>query len=211
MLPLSVVVLLEPGDGWFDIYGPFVGLVAIVVFVIVWLLREGRHPALEQIVARRGFASPSAYQGTLVVEEHSASHLILAMSTQEARTRHIWYRWIVGVGLQPNFDKVTFDAKSGRATLSKKENETVLPFSDIGAIRMRERKIGKHGLCVWRLDVITRENKAIPFTSSASGQREAVFEQTAALAKAVGTIASVPVQVFVAGNIWTPGWPPKKS
>jgi hypothetical protein len=199
-------------DHWFDLYGPFVILAAIIILAISWYLREGRHAILEQIVARSDFGSPAAFRGTLAVEENRPGiYLRLSKSTKEAQAWQFWYRWIVGSGRQPNFDEVTFDASRQQINLTKKEKHKVFEFSGVSAIRMRERGAGKNGGSLWYLELVSHmERKVVPFATSASGDRQTMFERSAAVAKAAALIVSVPVQVVVAGNVWTSGWPPKK-
>jgi hypothetical protein len=199
-------------DHWFDLYGPFAILAVIIILVILVYLREGRHPILEQIVARSDFGSPAAFQGTLAVEEYRSSiYLRLSKSTREARAWQFWYRWLVGIGRQPNFDEVTFDASRQEIKLTKEEKHTMFGFSEVSAIRVRERGAGKNGGSLWYLELVSRvEKKAVPFATSASGDRQTMFERSAAVAKAAALIVSVPVQVVVAGNVWTAGWPPKE-
>jgi hypothetical protein len=59
--------------------------------------------------------------------------------------------------------------------------------------------------------MISQKGKTFPFVTSARGDREAGFENTASIAKAASAITALPIQVFVAGNVWTPGWPPKNT
>jgi hypothetical protein len=91
----------------------------------------------------------------------------------------------------------------------RKNNKCItINFSELAAVRARE-VAGKGVVSVWQLELIPREGKPIPFAASKSGDRKIMFEQAAALAKAASGILGVPVHVFVAGNVWTPGWPPK--
>lgn len=208
---MSALNLLQPGD-WLSLYGPFVGLVVIIILAIAWYVREGRNPALEQIVAHSDFGSPTAFAGTLVVEENRIGEFLrLSRSSKESRRLHFWYRWIVGGGPQAIFNEVEFDVARRQVTLAKKVKQTAFAFSEIAAIRMRERKAGKGGISLWYLELVTHKGKAVPFAASASGYRKASFERSAAVAKTAAAIMSVPVQVVVAGNIWTSGWPPKKQ
>lgn len=211
MLVLGSVHLFQSND-WFKIYGPFAVLAAVIILAILWYLREGRHPTLEQIVAHSDFGSPATFRGTLSVEENrSGTYLRLSKSTKEARAWQFWYRWLVGAGRQANFDEVKFDATQQQIELTKKEKHLTFGFSEVSAIRMRERGAGKNGGSLWHLELIPHKGKAVPFATSASGDRKMMFERSAAVAKAAALIASVPVQVFVAGNVWTAGWPPKKQ
>jgi hypothetical protein len=202
---------LIPLDEWISLLAPFAGMAVIIGLVIVWFVREGRNAALEQIVADRDFGDPSKFNGSLAVEEaRRGDYLRLSMSTRTARALHFWYRWLAGVGAQAKFDTVEFDASRQQAALSKKEKQRDIAFADIAAIWMREIKAGKNGRSAWHLQIVTRDGKSIPFARSAGNCRSVLFENTAGVARAVAAIVGVPVQVYVAGNVWTSGWPPKK-
>jgi hypothetical protein len=117
------------------------------------------------------------------------------------------YRWL-GTGRQAIFDEVTFDRARGVVEFKSKSKLTTIAFSEFSAIRMREMA-GKPLVSLWHVELMPLKGKAIPFVTSGSTERKASFDQTAPVAKAVSAIVAVPVQVFVAGNVWTPGWPPK--
>jgi hypothetical protein len=209
MLAAGSLYLLMPG-GWFDLYAPSVVIAVMIALVIVIFVRQGRHAVLEEIVANDDLGPPEALRGTLVVEENRpGSYLRLRNSTRAARAWHFWYRWVAGRGPQANFSDVTFDASLQQIELTKKEKPTTFRFSEIAAIRLRERGAGKSG-SMWYLEFIPHEGKAVPFATSSMGDRQTMFERSAAVAKAAARIAAVPVQVVVAGNVWTSGWPPKK-
>ncbi|MGA8871068.1 MAG: hypothetical protein WB460_08015 [Candidatus Acidiferrales bacterium] len=209
MLAATSVYLLTP-DGWFDLYVPFLVMAVMIILVIAIFVRQGRHAVLEEIVANDDLGPPEAFRRTLVVEENRpGSYLRLRNSSRAARAWHFWYRWVAGAGPQANVDEVTFDASLQQVELSKKEKHTTFRFSEIAAIRLRERGAGKSG-STWYLELIPCEGKPVPFATSAIGDRQTMFERTAAVAKAAARIAAVPVQVIVAGNVWTSGWPPKK-
>jgi hypothetical protein len=209
MLAAGPLYLLMP-DAWFDLYGPFVVIAVMIVLLIAIFVRQGRHAVLEEIVANDDLGPPEAFRGTLVVEENRpGGYLRLRNSTRAARAWHFWYRWIAGTGPQANFSDVTFDASLQQVELTKKEKSTTFRFSEMAAIRLRERSAGKSG-SMWYLEFIPHEGKAMPLAASAIGNRQTMFERTAAVAKAAARIAAVPVQVVVAGNVWTSGWPPKK-
>jgi hypothetical protein len=209
MLAAGSLYLLMPG-GWFDLYGPFMVIAVMIALLIAVFVRQGRHRVLEEIVGNDDLGPPEAFRGTLVVEENRpGSYLRLRNSTREARAWNFWYRWIAGAGPQPNFDEVMFDASLQQIELTKKEKHVTFRFSGIAAIRLRERSAGKGG-SMWYLELIPHEGKAVPFATSSMGNRQTMFERTAAVAKAAARIAVVPVQVVVAGNVWTSGWPPKK-
>jgi hypothetical protein len=208
----SVTAMAIAPGSTFALYAPFVVIAAVVVLTIMWYVREGRHAALEQIVTSRSFGAAAAFRGTLDVEEdRPGTYLRLGKTTKEAGAWQFWFRWIAGSGKQPIYDEVTFDGPGRRVELRKKANCRTFEISEISAIKMRERKAGKNGSVTWRLDLIPREGKSVPFLTSAIGYRKEMFERSAAVAKAAAAIVHVPVQVHVAGNVWTPGWPPKKD
>jgi hypothetical protein len=73
---------------------------------------------------------------------------------------------------------------------------------------MREIFQGESG-SLWHMELLAVEGKNLLFATSARGNRQTVFENSAGLAKTISAITSLPVQVVMAGNVWTPGWPPK--
>src|ERR1700741_1913312 len=193
---------------WVDLYGPIILLAAIIFLVVLVLVRGGRNYTLEQTVALDEFASPSEFHGTLVANQ-IGSRLQLSSSTKEARRLRFLYRWIMGSGPQAKFDEVAFDGPRGLVEMRAGDKLTSRRFSEFSTLRLRERSAGRGGGSLWHLELIQCDGKAIPFVSSAIGDRKFMFEQTAAVAKAISVITSLPIQIFVAGNIWTPGWPPK--
>jgi hypothetical protein len=120
-----------------------------------------------------------------------------------------FYRWVAGFGRQAIFDEVIFDGDKVLVELKLKNKQTIASFSEFMAIGMREVAGGRGGGSVWHIELISHNGKATPFVTSVWGDRRAVFENTAPVAKAASEIMAIPVQVRVAGNIWTPGWPPK--
>ena len=75
---------------------------------------------------------------------------------------------------------------------------------------MREVAGRRGGGSLWHVELVPQKGRPpIPFVTSRGGERRAMFENAAPVAKAVSAIMDIPVQVFVAGNVWTPGWPPK--
>jgi hypothetical protein len=185
-------------------------LIAVIIFVtVLCYVREGRNAALEQQLKRIEFGSPLDFHGTLAVEEHRpGSYLRFCKSTDEARNLRFKYRWLVGVGPQAVFDEVTFDRSQGVAELQRK-NSLPCNFSDFKAIRMREVAGGRGSGSYWHVELIPHKGKPAPFLTSQREDRRETFENTTPVAKAVSAIMDVPVQVFVAGNVWTLGWPPK--
>ncbi len=193
-----------------DAIGGLVAIAVIIVVAILWYVREGRDGALETLLVHSEFGPPEAFLGTLAVEEHQPGFsLRLRKSTREARLLQFLYRWLVGVGRQATFDEVTFDGSRRLVELKRKNKHTTAAFSEFSAIRMREIA-GKRGSTLWHVELIPLRGRAIPFmTSRMRSDRKTSFEQTAPVAKAISAIMTVPVQVFVAGNVWTLGWPPK--
>jgi hypothetical protein len=176
----------------------------------IWYLREGRNSVLEQALLQKEFGSPEAYTGALTVEQHQPGrYLRLSKSSGRARRLQFQYRWLTGVGPQANFDEVTFDASSNLVLLTKKQKQSTAPFSQFSALRMRE--VAGKGASLWHLELLPQNGRPLLFVTSEQGDRKMLFEQSAPLAKAVSAIVRIPVKIFVAGNVWTPGWPPKEE
>jgi len=192
-----------------DVVLPFAIIVVIIFIAVLWFLREGRNEALENLLAHSELGLPTTFRGSLAVEEHQpCSYLRLRKSTKSARLLQFQYRWLVGVGRQAIFDEVTFDGARRVVEFKRKNKLTETAFSEFSAVRMRE--IAGRGLVsLWHVELMPLRGRAIPFVTSERGERKTSFEQTAPVARAVSAIMVVPVQVFVAGNVWTPGWPPK--
>lgn len=108
------------------------------------------------------------------------------------------------------FDEVIFDGFRRVVELKRKDKQKDVAFVEFAALRMREVATGRGG-SLWHIELLPLKGRAIPFVTSVISDRRATFENTAVLAKAVSAIVAVPVQVRVAGNVWTPGWPPKAS
>jgi len=196
--------------GFLDALGPLIILIVFIALVIFWYMREGRNAVLEQILTLKDFGPPDAFRGSLIVEEHRpGAYLRLGKSTLESRWLHFKYRWLAGLGRQPVFNEVTFDRSTGIVELKKNNSPQTSPFSAFVAIRMRETAAGRSNVSVWHIDLIPENGRAIPIVTSVHGYREAVFEHTAPLLKAISAITGLPMQAHVAGNVWTPGWPPK--
>jgi hypothetical protein len=207
MVTVGSLYLLMPG--WFDLYGPFVVIAVMIVLVIIVFVRQGRNAVLEEIVANNDLGPAEAFRGTLAVEENRTGYLRLRSSTLRARAWRFYHRWLAGLGPQANFDEVTFDGPRQRLYLARKDKQTTREFLEITAIRMRERA-GHRGNSAWYLELIPRDGKTVVIATSAIAERQWMFERSAAVAKAAARIVGVPVQVVVAGNAWTWGWPPKK-
>jgi len=77
-------------------------------------------------------------------------------------------------------------------------------FSAIGGL------VGGGGhTSVWHLELVPVKGSRLLLLTSESDHRQKSFEQTAAVAKAVATIMSLPVQFVVDGKAWSRAWPPK--
>jgi hypothetical protein len=148
------------------------------------------------------------FRGTLVIEEYRpGSFLRLSKRTAEAQRLQLWYRWF-GIGRQAIFDEVVLDHSRRVVELKRKDKCTTAAFSDFSAIRMREVGGGRGG-SLWHIELVPDTGAPRPFISSEQGDRRATFKDAASLAKAASVIMGLPVYVVVAGNVWTPGWPPK--
>ncbi len=183
-----------------DVLGPFVALAVIVILVVLWYAREGRNPALETYLEKNEFGPPLSFHGTLAVEEFRPSaRLRLCKSTKEARYSQIWYR-LVGVGRQARFDEVTFDGSTMAVQLKKKNKDSVVNFSSLSAIRMREVAGGRGGGSYWHVELVPQKGRPTPFITSQPGDRKGTFENAAPVAKAAAEIANLPVQSVRCGQ-----------
>jgi len=192
-----------------DVIVPFAVLALFTFLAVSWYVRQGRNPVLEDMVQREEFGSPGAFSGTLSVErEEPGRFLCLSKSTKSNRWLQIRYRWF-GMGKQANFDEVDFDGLRGTVAAKRGNDRTETRFSEFSAIRMREVSGGKGGGSLWHVELIPQRGGALPFVTSEVAARQDSFKETAAVAKAISKIMMLPVQVHIAGNIWTPGWPPK--
>ena len=207
---LAELVLDFQAAGWMELYGPFLVLAVIIALTILVIVRGGRNYALERSVEQSEFGSPTAFRGTLVVEESQpGAYLRLRKSTKEARRLQFWYVWIIGSGRQARFDQLIFDGARRSVEMAARNKLTNVPFSEFSAVRMRERAVRRGGGSLWHLELLRKDGRVTSFVSSAMGDRQGMFEQTASVAKVVSKLMGIPVQVFVAGNTWTPGWPPR--
>jgi hypothetical protein len=200
---------------WFsplvDVVLPFGAIALLILLLVLWFVREGRNEILEQMVVKNDFGPPEDFRGSMAVEEYRPDkYLRLSKSTTSARLLHFYYRWIAGVGPQAKFDDVSFDGPEKVIELRKQNECITINFSEIAAVRARE-VAGKGLVSIWQLELVPRKGRAIPFAASKSGDRRLMFEQAAAVAKGASRITGVPVHVFVAGNVWTPGWPPRTT
>jgi len=194
-----------------DVILPF-GTIAVLLFLAVsWYLRQGRNPILEDMVQRGEFGSTRGFSGTLSVEREDPGHFLrLSKNTQSNRWLQLRYRWL-GMGRQAIFDEVTFDGPRGVVLLKNAKKQNERRFPEFLAIGIREVSGGKGGGSFWHVELVPQSGRPIPFVTSLVADRKWGFERASAIAKAVSAITMLPVQVSVAGNIWTPGWPPKKT
>jgi hypothetical protein len=208
--PSDSLNLLQP-NYWFDLYGPFFVLAAVIILAIWWYLREGRNNTLERILVQSEFGSTGLFCETLAVAEHQPrTYLRLSKSTAASSRLQMFYRWVIGKGPQAIFDEVAFDGFRQLVNLKRTNKYTDSGFAEFTVVWMREVSMGRAG-SLWHIDLLPRKGRAVPFVTSEMGDRRTTFEQTASLAKAVSAIMAVPVQVCVAGNVWTLGWPPRTS
>jgi hypothetical protein len=183
---------------------------AILLIAVLSYVRGRRNSVLEQILVQSAFGSPEAFHGSLEVEKHvPGTFLRLRNSSAAARRLQFKYRWLVGSGRQAWFDEVTFDRSRGIVELRRKTKQRSIGFLECSAVRMQEVGGGRDLRSLWHVELIPRRGRAMPFVTSERGERSTTFEQTAPLAKAVAAIMEVPVHVYLAGNVWTAGWPPK--
>jgi hypothetical protein len=185
--------------------------VGIAVLAVVWRLRERRNSVLEEIVAQSAPGLLDKFRGTLSVARYEPrEYLQLATAAPESRRLQIYYRWIVGKGREAVFDEVTFDAPRKTVLIKRGDRCSEKNFVEFAGIGLREVATSR-GNSRWHIELIPRKGRAVPFVSSVSGSRSLEFEFSASLAKAVSDITELPVQVRLAGNIWTSGWPPKTA
>ena len=207
----SVLITTSLSSVWVDLYAPFAVMAGMIYFLIAALVRSGRSRVLEESVALDNFGPPTRFRGTLTVEEdRTGNYLRLAGASKQNRRLRFYYRWVVGIGPQAIFDEVIFDRGRSSVEMKTKDKIRSLAFLELSAIRMRERAGGRSGGSIWHLELVSRNGKVIPFASSDWDDRKSGFERSAAVAKAVSEISHLPVEVKVAGNVWTHGWPPKR-
>jgi len=186
--------------------------VAIFVFVIIGFIlqnRRVRSEALEWWIAEGKCGPVSSFAGTLAVEQAGSEFLRLVKNDEAARLQ-LKYRWMSAISEQADYDEVTFDGSQHVVELKKKDKVIRMPFGRFSAVRMRELSQSDAG-SLWHFDLVATDGKNVLFVSSARGDRRTMFENSAGLAKVISAITSLPVQVVVAGNVWTPGWPPTSS
>jgi hypothetical protein len=195
-------------------YFGLIAMFAIIVFILSVALtthfRQGRNEVLEEWIALGKCGPATSFEGTLNIEENRPGFLRLSKSTDQAKRLQFQYRWLSAVREQAGYDEVIFDGSRAVVDLRKKDRVSILPFAKFSAVRMRELSQSEAG-SLWHFDLVAAEGKNVLFATSARGNRRLIFENSAGLAKAISAITSLPVQVVVSGNVWTPGWPPKNS
>ena len=209
MFPAPTMGIFWASD-YLDAVGGLVVAGAIAILLLVVFLRQGRNARLSRSSHSENRERPSGSWAPWPWKNKPGVLLRLAKSTKDARNLQLRYR-LLGVGRQATFDQVSFDRYASVVRLKKKGKETSASFLQYSAIRMRETFTGRGGVSTWQLELVPRAGRATPFVTSASGFRQASFEHTAPVAKAAAEIMQVPIHVCVAGNAWTPGWPPKLS
>lgn len=201
MLP----AILIPGDSFLILF--FVLVVFIIVISVMVRRHGGRNEILEQWIAEGKCGPITSFEGTLAVEQASPGFLRLTKNAQACQLQ-FRYRWLSAIREQAGYDTVIFDRSRHVVEMKKKDKVTMVPFGKIFAIRMRELYQMDAG-SLWHFDLVEAEGKYLMFASSARGNRRMMFENSAGLAKAISDITSLPVQVELSGNVWTPGWPPE--
>jgi hypothetical protein len=192
---------------WLTLFVPVV-ILALVLLGFWALSRQKRNEVLEQRIALGKCGPADSFLGTLDISEHRPGLLRLARISEKTRWLQFQYRWLTGLSQQATWDEVLFDGSRGVVQLKRKAKITSYPFSKFSAIRMREISQGEAG-SLWYMELLAVEDKNVLFATSARGNRQAGFENSAGLARAISAITSLPVQVVMAGNVWTPGWPPQ--
>ena len=193
---------------WITLFGPIVVLVAFVALVFWAQSRQKRNEILEQWIALGKCGPAESFIGTLDLSENRPGLLRLTKSSQRTKWLQFQYRWLTGSSQQATWDEVLFDGSRGVVELKRKEKVTAFPFSRFSAIRLREISQGEGG-SLWHMELLAVEGKNVLFATSARGNRQTAFENSAGLARAISSITSLAVHVVMAGNIWIPGWPPK--
>jgi hypothetical protein len=200
--------ITTPMSDWIQLFGPVV-IILILVLLGFWAQsRQKRNEVLEQWIALGKCGPAESFLGTLDIAEHRPGLLRLTRSSQKTKWLQFQYRWLTGLSEQATWDEVLFDGSRGVIELKRKEKVTSFPFSKFSAIRMRELSQGEAG-SLWHMELLAVEGRNVLFATSTRGNRQTAFENSAGLARAISAITSLPVHVVMAGNVWTPGWPPK--
>lgn len=197
-----------------DVVVPFASIAILVIGVIAIYFRQGRNRTLEHMIEGGGFGPITNFRGTLAVQESRPGVFLRLNKNSKGRRLQFFYRWVIGMGPQATADEVTFDASRQSVDLIRGVKKSHRPFVEFSAVRMREDAVSmRRGIVMngslWHVELVPATGSRLLFLSSEVGNRQRVFERTAAVAKAVSTIMSIPVQVVVDGNAWTLEWPPK--
>ncbi|HYL69486.1 MAG TPA: hypothetical protein VEX69_09990 [Candidatus Limnocylindria bacterium] len=199
---------------WSDGLDGLIAIAVILAVIIALHIRQGHNAALEQTLAEHDFGSPETFRGNLIVREHrSGVFLKLGPDTTQVTWWRQLFRRILAPKLRPLFvapiQEADFDGSLRQVTLRTKNDSRVVRFDEFSAIRMREFAAGKSLTSFWTVELIPHKGRPIRIVESPRGSREAAFNHTAPLLKSISAITGLPMQVHVAGNVWTPGWPPK--
>jgi len=193
---------------WITLFGPVVVILALVLLGFWAQSGQKRNEVLEQWIALGKCGPAESFLGTLDISEKRPGLLRLAKSSQKTKWLQFQYRWLTGLSSQATWDEVLFDGSRGLVELKRKQRVSSYLFSKFSAIRLREISQGEAG-SLWHMELLAVEGKNVVFATSARGNRQTAFENSAGLARAISAITSLPVHVVTAGNVWTPGWPPK--
>ena len=88
-----------------------------------------------------------------------------------------------------------FDGRRRVVEVARRDQVTAFSFSDFSAILMREFGRGKYGMS-WEIGLVRQAGRNVLVTISAARyDREAGFENSAVLAKAIAVIMRVPIRV----------------
>lgn len=185
----------------------FVLFVLILVIAVLVRRHGGRNEVLEQWIADGKCGPITSFEGTLAVEQSSPGFLHLVKNEQAGQLQ-FRYRWLSFISEQAGYDEITFDGKVHVIELKTKDRVTRMPFGRFSALRMREIYQEDSG-SLWHFDLVESRRKYVLLVSSARGDRRMKFENAAGLAKTISQLTSLPVQVELSRNVWTPNWPPE--
>jgi hypothetical protein len=199
---------------WPDGLDGLIAIAVILALVVAIYIRQGHNTVLERMLAENDFGLPEVFRGNLIVIDYRPRvFLKLGPDTAPVTWWNRVSRWIWAPKFRPLFvapvQEADFDGSARQITLRTKKGSRLARFNEFSAIRMREFPAGKSLTSFWIIELIPQKGSRIRIVESPHGGRQAAFEYTAPLLKAISAITSLPMQVHVAGNVWTPGWPPK--
>jgi hypothetical protein len=199
---------------WSDGFDGLIAIAVILAVVIALYIRQSHNFVLEQMLAEHDFGSPETFRGNLIVKDYRPGFFLkLGPDTAPVTWWTQLFRRIWAPKLRPLFvapiQEAHFDGSLRQVTLRTKNGSRVARFDEFSAVRMREFAAGKSLTSFWIVELIPQKGRPIRIVESPHGSREAAFNHTAPLLKAISAIIGLPMQAYVAGNIWTPGWPPK--